>query len=267
MEKYIFIAAVILGLIEIALYRIKDKKKRFVAMAYVGVFVMALILVGTIIAEMDGATIFMAILLVGYVFSLWFIWKRIIEKEPVDERNIIEYAFKLLQFRKEESWLNKMAEDQKALTEITLNLYGQTFYHFIPCEPGKYIYHIEYLKDENIEACISYMQGNGAEYVCKISGITKKSIKKLYFRKERESGSFDGFYDKSALYISAKKHIIAGVILGIIYLFVALPLLILLPQEPAWGIAMCIVSLAFFLIAYWGYSKKKELINIPSYKD
>ena len=84
MEKYIFIAAVILGLIEIALYRIKDKKKRFVAMAYVGVFVMALILVGTIIAEMDGATIFMAILLVGYVFSLWFIWKRIIEKESVD---------------------------------------------------------------------------------------------------------------------------------------------------------------------------------------
>ena len=266
MEKYVYIALAILVLIEIALYQIKDKKKRFLWMAYVGVFVMALILVGTIIVEMDGATIFMTILLVGYVFSLWLIWNRIIEKETVDERNRIDNAFKLLQFRREESWLNKMAEDSKALAEI-LNLYGQAIYHFVPCDPGKYIYHIEYLKDENIEACISYMQGNGAEYVCKVSGITKKSIKKLYFRKERKSGSFDGFYDKSALYISAKKHIIAGVILGIIYLFCALLLLIFLPQEPVLGIAMCVVSLGFFLIAYWGFRKKVELNKIPSYKN
>ena len=77
MEKYVYIAIAILALIEIAIYRIKDKKLRFILLALVGVIVMALILVGTIIAKMRAATIYMAILLVGYIITLLYIWKRI----------------------------------------------------------------------------------------------------------------------------------------------------------------------------------------------
>lgn len=103
MDKYLYVAIAILFVVEIALWRIKDKKKRFIAMAYLGAVVMALIIVGTIIAGMNGATIYMAVLMIGYIISLSIIWRKIPESERIEriDKNKVSINFHILQYYKE----------------------------------------------------------------------------------------------------------------------------------------------------------------------
>ena len=65
---------VIVGLEFIAIKFVKEHKKRFILLSVLGVITMCAILIGTIYAKMRNATIYMSVLLVGYIASLSYMW-------------------------------------------------------------------------------------------------------------------------------------------------------------------------------------------------
>lgn len=79
MNTYIFIAVLILGAIELAIFRMKDKKQRYSALCVLGIALMISILVGTILAKMWPAAIWMGCLLCAYCISLIWVWNRFVK--------------------------------------------------------------------------------------------------------------------------------------------------------------------------------------------
>lgn len=59
---------------------VKDKKIRFILLSLLGTLVFIAILIGAIFAKAKGLMIYISVLLTGYIISLLYIWKRIINK-------------------------------------------------------------------------------------------------------------------------------------------------------------------------------------------
>jgi len=78
------IAFIFLGTIvalELIVFKfVKDKKIRFILLSLLGTLVFIAILIGTIFAKAKGLMIYISVLLTGYIISLLYIWKRIINK-------------------------------------------------------------------------------------------------------------------------------------------------------------------------------------------
>ena len=72
---------IIVGLEFIVFKFVKDKEKRYVLLCVLGVVTMVAILIGTIFAKMRNVTIFMSVLLTGYILSLSYIWFKWIRKK------------------------------------------------------------------------------------------------------------------------------------------------------------------------------------------
>ncbi len=84
-------------------------------------------------------------------------------------------------FEKEERWLNEMAADGWALSEV-----GYCRYVFEKTENNEYTIRLEmHPFDENY---IAFMKDTGAEYIGRV-------LQWIYFRKRSELGSFDIFSD------------------------------------------------------------------------
>lgn len=80
--KYALIfMAIIVGLEMIVFKFVKDKKKRYVLLCLLAVVTMIAILIGTIFAKMKNATIFMSVLLIGYILTLFYMWFKWIRKK------------------------------------------------------------------------------------------------------------------------------------------------------------------------------------------
>ena len=80
MNTYIFIAILILAVIELAVFRIQDKKQRYIALSVFGVALMISILIATILTKMWPAAIWMGLLLGAYCMSLVWVWNRFVKK-------------------------------------------------------------------------------------------------------------------------------------------------------------------------------------------
>ena len=65
---------IIVGLEFIVFKFVTDKKKRFILLCVLGIITMSAILIGTIYAKMRNATIYMIVLLLGYIISLSYMW-------------------------------------------------------------------------------------------------------------------------------------------------------------------------------------------------
>ena len=72
---------IIVGLEFIVFKFVKDKKTRYILLCLLGVITMSTILIGTIIAKMRNATIYMSVLLIGYLLSLSYMWFKWIRKK------------------------------------------------------------------------------------------------------------------------------------------------------------------------------------------
>ena len=72
---------IIVGLEFITFKFVKDKKTRFILLSVLGIITMSAILIGTIYAKMRNATIYMVVLLVGYILSLSYMWFKWIRKK------------------------------------------------------------------------------------------------------------------------------------------------------------------------------------------
>lgn len=67
--------------LELIVYKfVKDKKIRFILLSLLGTLAFIAILIGTIFAKAKGLMIYISVLLTGYIISLLYIWKRIINK-------------------------------------------------------------------------------------------------------------------------------------------------------------------------------------------
>ena len=80
MNTYIFIAILILAVIQLAIFRIQDKKQRYIALSVFGVALMISILIATILTKMWPATIWMGLLLCTYCLCLIWVWNRFVKK-------------------------------------------------------------------------------------------------------------------------------------------------------------------------------------------
>jgi hypothetical protein len=93
-------------------------------------------------------------------------------------------------FAKEEAWLNQMAAKGLALTA-----YSWCSYAFEPCEPGEYLYRIEYLENAPTgpegAAYLSFMEDSGVETVA-------THRRWAYFRRPASNGPFDIYSDLDA---------------------------------------------------------------------
>ena len=81
MDKVFYAVLAVIMIAEIVIYRIKDKKKRYILLSLMGILLMIVILIGCIILKQKNLIIFMSVLLAGYVISLALIWKRIVNKQ------------------------------------------------------------------------------------------------------------------------------------------------------------------------------------------
>ncbi|QFT87419.1 hypothetical protein FIU87_02030 [Bacillus sp. THAF10] len=101
------------------------------------------------------------------------------------KRKFIQNLF--INFEKEEAWLNQMCEDGLALCEITKN-----YYAFEPCEPGAYIYRIEFLKPDiyrnEIDSYLTFMEDVNVELIA-------SSRRWHYFRRKSSYGEFEIYSD------------------------------------------------------------------------
>jgi len=91
-------------------------------------------------------------------------------------------------YEKEEKWLNEMAAKGLALTD-----YSTLRYTFEECEPGEYIYRIEYLENrgrhpETIHY-IRFMEDSGIEHIATFRNTW------VYFRKKAADGAFEIYSD------------------------------------------------------------------------
>lgn len=72
----------IIVIIELLVFNfVKDKKIRFICLCALGIFRMSAILIGTIVTKMWKLTIFMSVLLIGYIISLSYIWFKLLRKK------------------------------------------------------------------------------------------------------------------------------------------------------------------------------------------
>ena len=79
--KYVYMFLGTIVVLEFLVYKfVTDKKKRFILLSALGIVVFIAILVGTIFAKTKGLMIYISVLLTGYIISLLYIWKRIINK-------------------------------------------------------------------------------------------------------------------------------------------------------------------------------------------
>lgn len=101
-------------------------------------------------------------------------------------RSILKKIF--LDFEKEEVWLNSMCRKGYALCEVS-----KGYYYFETCEPGEYIYRIEFLKPETM---------NHTEKTTYIDFIKEMEIDHIasinrwqYFRRKAALGEFEIYSD------------------------------------------------------------------------
>lgn len=80
-----FIVMGILLVIMILIYRFTKGKKRYILLCILGDALMLAILIGTIIVGARNLTIFMAVLLIGYLASQVLIWKKIVTKKGSED--------------------------------------------------------------------------------------------------------------------------------------------------------------------------------------
>ena len=92
-----------------------------------------------------------------------------------------------LDYEKEEKWLNEMSAKGLAMTNYTWCRYT-----FEECDPGAYIYRLEFLNhlpnNPESERYIRFMEENGVEYVASY-------FRWVYFRKKAANGIFDIYSD------------------------------------------------------------------------
>lgn len=79
MNGYIWIALFVLASIEFAIFRIQDKKQRYIALSVLGIALMVAIFIGTIIFQIWPASIWMGIVLCVYCIGLIWVWNRYIK--------------------------------------------------------------------------------------------------------------------------------------------------------------------------------------------
>lgn len=95
--------------------------------------------------------------------------------------------FFVWQFEKEEKWLNEMARQGLALTDV-----GFCRYDFEDCEPGKYQFHLELLEQApnhpKSRDYIQFIEESGAEHIGSL-------FRWVYFRKEVADGGFEIYSD------------------------------------------------------------------------
>lgn len=80
-------------------------------------------------------------------------------------------------FEKEERWLNDMAAEGWLLNSV-----GFCRFHFVRCEPGEYLLHIEMRAFD--DPYLDLMKECGAEYIGRV-------VQWVYFRKKAEYGVFE----------------------------------------------------------------------------
>ena len=80
-----FIVMGILLVIMILIYRFTKGKKRYILLCILGDALMLAILIGTIIVGARNLTIFMAVLLIGYLASQILIWRRIVNSKGFED--------------------------------------------------------------------------------------------------------------------------------------------------------------------------------------
>lgn len=80
-----FVVLGILLVIMFLIYRFTKGKKRYILLCILGDALMLAILIGTIIVGARNLTIFMAVLLIGYLASQILIWRRIVNSKGSED--------------------------------------------------------------------------------------------------------------------------------------------------------------------------------------
>ena len=80
-----FVVMGILLVIMFLIYRFTKGKKRYILLCILGDALMLAILIGTIIVGARNLTIFMAVLLIGYLASQILIWRRIVNRKGSED--------------------------------------------------------------------------------------------------------------------------------------------------------------------------------------
>lgn len=122
-------------------------------------------------------------------------------------RNPVKKVF--LNFEKEEKWLNKMCEEGHALEQIS-----NGYYFFKSCEPGKFIYRINFSSQEMSDLAEQDIPINST-HVEQIATINRWQ----YFRRPKHFGNFE-------LYSDDKSKIKHYQRMNIIWYMLALPFIV-----------------------------------------
>ena len=80
-RNVLYIVLLVLIVLESAIYQIKDRKKRYILLSILGVALMGTIFGFSIYLKATKVTIFMGVLLIGYIVSLTYIWIKWVRKQ------------------------------------------------------------------------------------------------------------------------------------------------------------------------------------------
>lgn len=118
-------------------------------------------------------------------------------------------------YEKEEEWLNTMAKRGLALTRYTWCKYV-----FEDCQPGEYIFRIEFLQENPStpkgREYIEFMEETGADYISSYGHW-------VYFRKKAANGPFDIYSDTDSKINHYKRIATLWGSIGLMNIILAIP--------------------------------------------
>lgn len=160
------------------------------------------------------------------------------------KRNSMKNLF--INIEKEESWLNDMCKDGYALQEISVG-----YYVFEACEPGAYIYRLEFLKQE-------VYQKEKNSYLALMKELNVDLVASFrrwhYFRRETSLGEFEIYTDIDSQIEHYKRINIIWYMLAVIFiassLFQATSYGNIQPLELLLNMVLLIIGISFLILAY-----------------
>ena len=165
-------------------------------------------------------------------------------------RKVIHKFFGIWDYDKEEKWLCEMAAKGLGLVAV-----GFCRYEFEDCEPGKYCYRLEFLKErpnhpESVKY-IEFLESTGIRHVGSYG-------KWVYLCKETADGDFELFSDRSSQLAHLNRIIRLELLVAGINLFVGVFNLILCLLQNSYANSFGIINL-FLAIAV-------SILSIPLFR-
>ncbi len=170
---------------------------------------------------------------------------------------VIRRAFSVFNYDKEEQWLNEMADQGLALTDVS-----PFTYYFKESAPGEYQVRMQFLEKkaehQETQDYIRFLEDTGIEYIGDMFGWA-------YFRKVRGEGSFELYSDTAPKVKQINRIMFTQIIFFVLNLWMSIENfdLYFTREKVPTRLVIAILTSVFTIVLGMGlwkmYTKKREL--------